>query len=138
MAEQNDATPVSEAAPVAEAIDDLIMAALNHERAAPGHERGSTLRILNSARSRVAALAKPASSPAVGDVATGLRAEIAHDGFTGDIIGRYVTREGKRGAVVQQDGTRVVHVYGEKWLPIETQMALSQSTSAGRGDNHGS
>ncbi|HEV2502365.1 MAG TPA: hypothetical protein VGV39_04785 [Mesorhizobium sp.] len=42
--------------------------------------------------------------------------EIAHDGFAGDIIGHYVTREGKRGVVVQQDGTRVVHVYGEKWL----------------------
>lgn len=42
--------------------------------------------------------------------------EIAHDGFSGDIIGHYVTREGKHGVVVQQDGTRVVHVYGEKWL----------------------
>lgn len=41
---------------------------------------------------------------------------IAHDGFSGDIIGHYTTREGKRGVVVQQDGTRVVHVYGEKWL----------------------
>jgi hypothetical protein len=41
---------------------------------------------------------------------------IAHDGFAGDIIGHYVTREGKRGVVVQQDGTRVVHVYGEKWI----------------------
>lgn len=43
--------------------------------------------------------------------------EIAHDGFVGDIIGRYQTREGKRGVVLQQVGTRVVHVYGEKWLP---------------------
>jgi len=42
--------------------------------------------------------------------------EIAHDGFSGDIIGHYMTREGKRGVVVQQDGTKVVHVYGEKWL----------------------
>lgn len=41
---------------------------------------------------------------------------IAHDGFAGDIIGSYLTREGKRGVVVQQDGTRVVHVYGEKWI----------------------
>lgn len=41
---------------------------------------------------------------------------IEHDGFEGDVIGSYVTREGKRGAVVQQTGTRVVHVYGEKWL----------------------
>lgn len=41
---------------------------------------------------------------------------IAHDGFAGDIIGHCLTREGKRGVVVQQDGTRVVHVYGEKWI----------------------
>lgn len=46
----------------------------------------------------------------------------AHDGFSGDIIGHYTTREGKRGVVVQQDGTRVVHVYGEKWLsPISPE-----------------
>lgn len=32
------------------------------------------------------------------------------------MIGSYVTREGKRGVVVQQDGTKVVHVYGEKWI----------------------
>lgn len=44
------------------------------------------------------------------------RVVIEHDGFSGDVIGRYTTREGKRGVVVQQDGTRVVHVYGEKWL----------------------
>lgn len=41
---------------------------------------------------------------------------IEHDGFEGDVIGSYVTREGKRGVVLQQHGTRVVHVYGEKWL----------------------
>lgn len=41
---------------------------------------------------------------------------IAHDGFAGDIVGHYTTREGKDGVVVQQDGTKVVHVYGEKWL----------------------
>lgn len=50
------------------------------------------------------------------DAGTSGRVAIAHDGFAGDIIGHYVTREGKRGVVVQQDGTRVVHVYGEKWL----------------------
>lgn len=43
---------------------------------------------------------------------------IEHDGFVGNIIGRYVTREGKIGVVLQQVGTRVVHVYGEKWLKI--------------------
>ena len=41
---------------------------------------------------------------------------IEHDGFTGEVIGYYTTREGKRGVVLQQVGTRVVHVYGEKWL----------------------
>lgn len=41
---------------------------------------------------------------------------IAHDGFEGEMIGRYRTREGKAGVVLQQIGTRVVHVYGEKWL----------------------
>src|SRR5690606_32376015 len=30
------------------------------------------------------------------------RVQIAHDGFSGDIIGHYITREGKRGVVVQQ------------------------------------
>lgn len=41
---------------------------------------------------------------------------IEHDGFTGEIIGEYTTREGKEGVVMQQIGTRVVHVYGRKWL----------------------
>ncbi len=40
---------------------------------------------------------------------------IAHDGFAGTVQGHYVTREGKTGVVLQQHGTRVVHVYGEKW-----------------------
>lgn len=41
---------------------------------------------------------------------------IAHDGFSGDLIGSYIRRDGKRGGVFQQDGTNVVHVYGEKWF----------------------
>lgn len=41
---------------------------------------------------------------------------IEHDGFEGNVIGYYVTREGKRGVVLQQTGTRVVHVYSEKWI----------------------
>ena len=41
---------------------------------------------------------------------------IAHDDFTGTVQGRYVTREGKEGVVLQQVGTRVVHVYGRKWI----------------------
>lgn len=41
---------------------------------------------------------------------------IEHDGFSGTVIGSYTTREGKEGVVLQQVGTRVVHVYGRKWL----------------------
>ena len=48
--------------------------------------------------------------------AIGAHHTIQHDGFAGSVIGHYVTREGRRGVVLQQDGTRVVHVYGEKWL----------------------
>lgn len=58
----------------------------------------------------------PTQQPRVDGVREDGHVEIAHDGFAGDIIGSYVTREGKRGVVVQQDGTRVVHVYGEKWI----------------------
>lgn len=39
-----------------------------------------------------------------------------NDGFAGTVQGYYVTREGEFGLVVQQDGTKVVHVYREKWL----------------------
>jgi hypothetical protein len=41
---------------------------------------------------------------------------IEHDGFVGDIIGEYRTREGRTGVVLQQIGTRIVHVYGSQWL----------------------
>lgn len=41
---------------------------------------------------------------------------IKHDGFHGSVIGEYLTRDGKKGVVLQMIGTRVVHVYGEKWL----------------------
>ena len=50
---------------------------------------------------------------------------VEHDGFQGHIIGHYTTREGKEGVVVQQINTRVVHVYGRKW--IEPKAALSAS-----------
>jgi hypothetical protein len=46
----------------------------------------------------------------------GTRFHIEHDGFHGEVIGNYVRLDGKRGVVAQQDGTNVVHVYGEKWL----------------------
>jgi hypothetical protein len=41
---------------------------------------------------------------------------IEYDGFEGVEIGSYITLEGKRGVVLQQVGTKVVHVYGRKWL----------------------
>ena len=41
---------------------------------------------------------------------------IEHDGFIGTVQGHYGTREGKRGVVLQQVGTKVVHVYGERWI----------------------
>lgn len=47
---------------------------------------------------------------------TGTPLSVAHDGFEGTVIGRYVTREGKPGLVLQQHDTRIVHVYGEKWF----------------------
>lgn len=65
---------------------------------------------------RIEALVALAASPAAPAPHPAGHVEIAHDGFAGDIIGHYETREGKRGVVVQQDGTRVVHVYGEKWI----------------------
>ncbi len=68
---------------------------------------------------------------------------IEHDGFSGDIIGHYITREGKRGVVVQQHGTRVVHVYGEKWLKTasisespEPYLAASPTEAGFSDDQH--
>jgi len=54
---------------------------------------------------------------------------IAHDGFTGTVQGHYVTREGKQGVVLQQVGTRVVHVYGRKWLDGDTASDPSSTRS---------
>lgn len=50
---------------------------------------------------------------------------VEHDGFQGRVIGSYLTEEGKPGVVLQQTGTRVVHVYGEKW-----PRALASGSSA--------
>lgn len=36
---------------------------------------------------------------------------VEYDGFVGVIIGEYITLEGKEGVVLQQVGTKVVHVY---------------------------
>ena len=41
---------------------------------------------------------------------------IEYDDFTGSVIGYYTKRNGDRGVVLQQDTTKVVHVYGEKRL----------------------
>jgi hypothetical protein len=41
---------------------------------------------------------------------------VDYDGFEGVVIGTYSTLEGKLGVVLQQIGTRVVHVYGRTRL----------------------
>ena len=46
----------------------------------------------------------------------GERYRIEHDGFQGTVIGHYKRLDGYEGVVMQQDGTKVVHVYGKKWL----------------------
>jgi len=40
---------------------------------------------------------------------------VIRDGFEGVQIGSYVTLEGREGIVLQQLGTKVVHVYHRKW-----------------------
>lgn len=124
----------------AEAVCKRIDAALSTTASAPGNGvRDRAIRALNLAiEDRQASdtvemnvgdlsvmlglllAASPASTP-------GGHVEIAHDGFAGHIIGRYETREGKRGVVVQQDGTRVVHVYGEKWLAASPSPAQGET-----------
>jgi len=47
-----------------------------------------------------------------------------NDGFVGTKIGEYVTREGEHGVVLQQIGTKVVHVYRLKWLVLEDERAV--------------
>ena len=54
-----------------------------------------------------------AISRLVSDWQWGDKASVAQDGFSGDVVGWYVTREGKPGLVIEQDGTTVVHVYRE-------------------------
>jgi hypothetical protein len=73
-------------------------------------------RELAMARSRPAA---EVTGPQRGD-----RFLIDHDGFVGTVIGEYQRLDGKRGVVLQQDGTTVVHVYGEKWLKPAAIRAL--------------
>ena len=60
----------------------------------------------------LAALARPEG--AIPDL--GNRYHIEHDGFTGTVIGAYKRLDGEEGVVMQQDGSKVVHVYRRKWL----------------------
>jgi hypothetical protein len=46
----------------------------------------------------------------------GSRYRIEFDGFVGTVIGSYRRTDGEDGVVLQQDGTKVVHVYRRKWL----------------------
>jgi hypothetical protein len=50
-------------------------------------------------------------SPKLGDLYA-----IEHDGFVGTVIGFYQRSDGYKGVVMQQAGTKIVHVYGLKWL----------------------
>ncbi len=38
---------------------------------------------------------------------------VEYDGMIGTIQGHYTTREGHKGVVLQQVGTKIVHVYNE-------------------------
>jgi predicted Fe-Mo cluster-binding NifX family protein len=56
----------------------------------------------------------------------------ARDGFEGTLIGEYTTREGVPGVVLQQIGTRVVHVYREASVDVTAQRidAVEQAITA--------
>ena len=54
----------------------------------------------------------------------GARYRIEFDGFVGTVIGSYKRLDGEEGVVMQQDGSKVVHVYRRKWLkPVESGVA---------------
>jgi hypothetical protein len=72
-----------------------------------GPDDGAVWQFKRNAQKAMLALAAPPQVWAAGE-----RVTVEYDGFTGDVIGHYTTREGKQGVVVQQDGTKVVHVYG--------------------------
>jgi hypothetical protein len=47
-----------------------------------------------------------------------------YDNFVGEVVGNYMTKEGKTGLVLQQLGTKVVHVYGLQSLePVQPDLA---------------
>lgn len=84
------------------------------------HEEVRALVDLHNASIRSALVASPSPSIPAG-YRLGEHHTIEHDGFAGTVIGHYTRLDGKRGVVMQQDGTNVVHVYGEKWLPAPAQ-----------------
>lgn len=40
--------------------------------------------------------------------------KVEYDGMIGTIVGHYTTREGRKGVVLQQQGTKIIHVYNEQ------------------------
>src|SRR4029078_1635062 len=66
--------------------------------------------------------------------------KVEHDGFEGVVIGQYKTLEGKRGVVLQQTGTRVAHVYSERFIKSKRgtrSPSLSSPLLSGRGSGSG-
>ena len=75
----------------------------------------------------------PTTATAGGMPEIGTIVSIEHDGFVGTVIGYYTTREGKPGVVLQQIGTKVVHVYGARWIRIvESEPTRPDLTPADR------
>jgi hypothetical protein len=51
---------------------------------------------------------------------------VEYDSFVGTMQGSYVTREGREGVVLQQVGTKVVHVYGRNRIKRHTEKSVSE------------
>lgn len=108
--------------------------ARDHQLFADQHEN-TRAKFLRAADTAILSLLSGAGSGADTKSDGGRIYTIEHDGFVGSMQGSYITREGKRGVVLQQIGTRVVHVYGEKWLktPDVKPAPIADSSEAGRG-----
>jgi len=50
------------------------------------------------------------------DIHLGDTYHVEYDRFIGEVIGYYLTRENQKGVVLQQIGTKVVHVYHTRHL----------------------
>lgn len=59
-----------------------------------------------------------------------------HNGFIGEVIGWYVTREGKRGVVLQMADNRVVHVYNTKFMEPHPSMVKDPPPEAAGDPDH--